>query len=699
VEIILTRVFYRMQTLDASQQRKDSAEPPKLGSAPDPRAGDPRALAVSVVVAAGAFLLVLAIINRALFSSPIMEYGDSAANALQIERAKHLRELLGNYSRWGFHHPGPGFFYIYALGEALFHDLLHFVPAEMNAHILTIILLNAAFLFGSIWIIARRCRSPLFVPFALALSLFFIYVVNRAMPGSAFLSTWPPHVLLFCFLFFVTESAAVAVGEISQLPLLFLSGLLLVHGHAAQPLFVGTLIILVLVTLCFRQGRHLGLRRFISQNRRPVGISLLLCVVFATPIALDLLLHKPNNLDAIRFYNSQHPGIQHKPREALKYEASFLDFIPDTEVQFRSRPTHLMSLGGSKPYVAAYWCIACVMFGVLVGIYATRKTKPPLFFEYLAIAIGIVLVLFFVWTLKMAGELVSFNGYFIYGMQLLALLVLAALILDGLEMRVRPALAFALCALIPISMFAGKPEFTNISKSDAETNRLYDSIPPNIGPVHFTFPVEAWPEIIGVANHMEREGRPFCVDQGWGWVFGSENVCHEMDHLTNIVWTNLIRTPVPRKCELPCRVLLHDGMFDVQLVPYPFLKLPVAIVPDGVLTLNTDFYGASQEAVWSSKKSAVQFRLDRDFSNAPRVRVRVLGIAINAHPARIILNGHSLGSIVAGATASDFIVDRSVLLPGAENQLVIQVDHTVKGPRDPRDLGFLWAGLQLDGVN
>jgi hypothetical protein len=32
---------------------------------------------------------------------------DYAANAMQIHNAKPLKQLYGNYSRWGFHHPGP----------------------------------------------------------------------------------------------------------------------------------------------------------------------------------------------------------------------------------------------------------------------------------------------------------------------------------------------------------------------------------------------------------------------------------------------------------------------------------------------------------------------------------------------------------------------------------------------------------------
>src|SRR5215471_288561 len=116
------------------------------------------ASAVYIFLCAAAFIATLLVINRDLFRAPIWEYSDYAANAIQIERAKHFRELLGNYSRWAFHHPGPGFMYVFALGERLFHDWFRLVPGEMNSHILTAVLVNLAFLFGTIAILAKRVK-------------------------------------------------------------------------------------------------------------------------------------------------------------------------------------------------------------------------------------------------------------------------------------------------------------------------------------------------------------------------------------------------------------------------------------------------------------------------------------------------------------------------------------------------------------
>ncbi len=95
-------------------------------------------------------------INAHWWRVPITEGGDFAANSLQVYHAKVFRELLGNYSRWQFHHPGPVYFYLFAAGEYLFYDLLHIVPAPANAQFLTVLLVNTALLFGSIEIFARH---------------------------------------------------------------------------------------------------------------------------------------------------------------------------------------------------------------------------------------------------------------------------------------------------------------------------------------------------------------------------------------------------------------------------------------------------------------------------------------------------------------------------------------------------------------
>jgi len=82
-----------------------------------------------------AALLVLAAANRRfIFQEPFHEEGDFAVNALQIDQAKRFHEIHGNYSRFNFDHPGPAFFYVYALGEAALYDAVRLTASPAAAH-------------------------------------------------------------------------------------------------------------------------------------------------------------------------------------------------------------------------------------------------------------------------------------------------------------------------------------------------------------------------------------------------------------------------------------------------------------------------------------------------------------------------------------------------------------------------------------
>ncbi len=571
----------------------------------------------------------------------------------------------------------------------MLYDWLHLVPSEMNAHILSMVVLNTAFLFGAIGVIAAHCHSRLFPPAALALSLLFIYVVNRTIPGSAIFSIWMPHVLLFCFLFFVTVCASVAVGRSSHIPWLVLSGLMLIHGHVAQPLFVGTLSVAALGTLLWSEGRSVGWREFLRRNRKPFVLSIVLVVLFAFPILLDVALHPDNNIRAILRHSAIHPGFQHSFMQSFKYEYSFLAFVPDTQVVLESPSAHIMLAGASKLYVVAYWCVGFLMMALVVGIYLTTGRRISRFVKYAAFEVVLISGLFYYWTLKMAGPLWNFNGYFFFCVQLLILLLLATLILDGLRLTVRPAIAVTLCVLLPLSMFGAKKSFANSVWGDAETNQLIAAMPPDDGHViHFTFDPPYSGPIAGVASWLKHNHRQFCVDDLWGFYFGRDNVCRQFAGLTNIVFTS-----APSPCERPCRVLTRDYRAELRLNPYPWFKLPFTIRPDDLSSLNKGFNESlgTEGPVWATGFARVYFYVAPDFSNTSRVRVTIVGKANPGRPVRILLNGHVLGLIVAGHDSTEFVAERSDFLSG-ENQLVIQVDDPLKvggdPQNDPRVLGF-----------
>jgi hypothetical protein len=275
-------------------------------------------------------------------------------------------------------------------------------------------------------------------------------------------------------------------------------------------------------------------------------------------------------------------------------------------------------------------------------------------------------------------------------MELLAFFVMLALILDGWRMEGRPAFVLALCVLLPASMFAGKSAFLNTWTGDPVSDRLYASLPAQMGPVHLTFPPADWLVIVGVADRMKHEHRPFCVDAVWAFTFGRDNVCPAMDGLSNLILT---RRPVG--CLSACTGLYKDADFNFVLMTYPAFKLPFAVKSNNIYTLNTNFFSDNEKGAWSSRRSTIFFRLAPDFTDAPQIRVRVLGKAAAGRPAQIFLNGQLLGVISSQEAAHDFVVDRSALLAGSDNQLIIQVGKRRHLDFEGHDYGFLWMGLEL----
>jgi hypothetical protein len=653
----------------------------------------------SLAISAVAFAAVVLVLNRDLFRLPIYEYRDFAANALQIERAKHFHEILGNYSRWGFHHPGPAFFYVFALGEKVLHDWLHVVPQEMNAHIVIAVLLHTAFLFGAIAIMARYCRSLLFPPVALGISLFFIYVVNRTIPGSAVLSVWMPYAFLFCFLFFLVVCASVATGNASDLPWMTLSGAMLVHAHVAQSMFVGVLGLCALVAFWRRSGKGPG-SSFLRQIRRPAAISLVIAAIFVFPILLDVVVHRDNNVRAILHHAASHQRLEHGFVQSLKYELSFLQFVRDWVAVPEPPSAEASSTARFRPYVVAWWCLGALTAISVAGIYFKRRTKFPAFVCYAVFEIVLVAVVFVYWTLKMTGPLFNFNGYFFFSLQLLAMLLMAWLILDGLDLTVRPAVAMLLCAVLPLSMFADKRGFLNEEDGEGNTNRLVAGLPPSADAriVHLTFDQADWMFEAGIASRLQYEHRQFCVDDLWEFPFGRGMACPGFDGVENLILTHKSSA-----CEPPCQVLAQSARFQLQLEPYPALKVPFTIKPDDRTSLNKGFneHLGTEGPVWSRDKATIYFRLAPDFTSDPRVRVTIFGSANPGRPARILLNGHELGTVEAGKDATEFVVEKSDLMVG-ENRLSIDVDNPMETrgdpQNDPRVLGFSFLKAQFEPI-
>src|SRR4029079_3832861 len=321
---------------------------------------------------------------------------------LQIDRAKHLSELLGNYSRFGFHHPGPAFFYVYAASEGLFHDLLGVAAAPMNAHLLGSILLQAAFIAGAAVALASLPLVKDRGRFLAAAALAAMLVLTLAQQPE--LSIWPPYVLVGPMLAFLAATTAVALGDSRFLPLAALSGVFLVHGHVAQALIVVPVALAAYVALRLR-----------GSARHHIAAAVIVTIGLL-PIAIDAISSRPSNLSLI--LHAAH-GSQRTLSQAVAYSLGFLEFptwtSPPMSVSLRA------VLGDVWPALVVTGVVLLTPLVVLrrsdLGLSELRRPVLALYGVLLLAA-----ALAFVWALEQYGPPYAFNSFFVY-----ALLVLAAM--------------------------------------------------------------------------------------------------------------------------------------------------------------------------------------------------------------------------------------------------------------------------------
>jgi hypothetical protein len=272
------------------------------------------------------FAVLLLVRNPRLFTQPIHEDGDYAANSILIARAKRLELLVGNYSRTGFNHPGPAFLYVMAASEALFYDLLGLVPAPHNAHALGALLLDALLTALSLAVLHSQYRSRLAVLVAAAVFLAY-FGVNGQLA-----SAWMPDLYFAPFLLLLVSTASVASGRARHLPWLALAGGLLVHGHICFVAFVGLLVVYSLAALVRSHG--LACRELLSAHSGSFLTFVAVAGLFILPIVLHTLRDFPGEMGRYIEYLRlrQHP-------HALRKVGRFL------LLAFTSGAVHPMSVG------------------------------------------------------------------------------------------------------------------------------------------------------------------------------------------------------------------------------------------------------------------------------------------------------------------------------------------------------------------
>lgn len=479
-----------------------------------------------------------------IFGPTVLESGDFAANGLQINDAKHASEWLGNYSRWGFNHPGPLFFYIYALGEWVLLNLLKVVNSPHQAHVAAGILLQASFVAAAASVCARIRHAT--YP---ALSMLISVLVVASLTHWAINSIWAPHVLFGSVLLLIASAVGAYGGDRYSLVLLVLASCFCVHGHVAQPILVGPVFLLA----TFGFVRETARTRQYRRAWKAALVCIAIVAIAVTPILLDAFLSPRSNLLYILDYLRSDHGATPTWSIAAQYLMGFWWFDGSPE-------SHIMTTIGISASAKRGLLVASLTLAAIFALSwwsrkLSRKTdsaekvaeyeasitflRQALIFSFLGFACSLI------WSKRITGGMYEFNAFFVYALIAVVFYVAIDLLFYCIErIGSRDVASFAAVATVAL-VFAYRPLQEPFSAQETYLRpqpvlEWGSGHPPGRAVVLSFDGAEQWPAATALALDLARAGVPYYVAPDWGFLFGRDRVLRT-DALTPTTMPMIVR--------------------------------------------------------------------------------------------------------------------------------------------------------------
>lgn len=472
--------------------------------------------------AAAVTAIVLVLRNSYLFTTHIYEDSDFALNSILVQRAEHLQLLVGNYSRLGFHHPGPAFLYVLAAGEAVFYHLLRIVPTPYNGQLLGAFLLGSALVGVMVAIVHRVTRS---ISAALAT---LAVLISFAGLHTMLANIWFPYLYMAVFAAFMVTAAALAAGHTEYLPLYVITAGFLVHGHVSFVMFV------VVTTAAVAAGwtvRHRGRHRLeLAEHRKGLRASVALLCLFALPMVLQVIINYPGAWPQYWHYITRH-ATAHPLGATLRFVGWF----------WSSHPVPV-------------W-LTVVALAVLVALLATERDADLRRFFGALVAVFALESLLFVAYVARGVDLLSpldhYVGDFFVTVPMLLVAAAAAYAAARIERDATPAwIAVAMAGVVALGVGITRNGLTNPYRGDPAYPAIAAALAANPAragrPVAITFPLGDWPLAAGVVIAARRGHLPVCVaGRGWETLFTAPLLCRGTadQWALNLMWRSQWRGP------------------------------------------------------------------------------------------------------------------------------------------------------------
>lgn len=449
-----------------------------------------------VAAACGAVVLVLA----ARRAPPFREISDGAILEIYTLEALRGTLLVGPYSRFGWHHPGPLYFYL----QAPWYWLSGLHTAGMQAGALALNLASVA-LIG--WTLARCASTPI----AVAVSAFTAWYAVRT--GDMLVSVWNPHVIVLPMLAYLVVAAALAAtGRRVLLLWLVFVGTFLVQTHLAM-----TPIVVVAGAVAIAAGR----RSLSGMWLLALTLGLLLWL----PPSVEQLRHRPGNLVAIvRFFAERAAG----QNLAVAADAWSWALTSAFRGDFAVAAGHDILPSRS----IALW-LAILEVAALGGAVTLTKRRDP-FTAWLAALGGVATLAALGATTRIRDQIVDHEIFWMSALGVLNVAVIAGSVaLASLShARVRPSrFTAATCVLaflvVAMAGAAGMRHMLGRSRTvdDHSVDVLTESIERYLSTANVRRPLfhiepPIWPIAAGALLQIDKRHVRFAVGDRWTTMFG-----------------------------------------------------------------------------------------------------------------------------------------------------------------------------------
>ena len=457
---------------------------------------------IRVAAVCGAVALSGAAVFVARGGRPVTPVSDTAVIESYTLYASRAQLLVGPYSRYGWHHPGPLYFYLLAPVYTLAGQSTPGLSAGA-------LLINVASIVVLACVLVRSAGGWLTVAVTASVAVY----AWRVAP--LFVSAWNPHVVVLPLAALTVVAAAVTSGEIGLLPLGVGLASFVMQTHLG--VVPTTLALCAVLAVAAWQGVSDGMHR----RRAVIAATVVFAVLWSLPLAEQLSARPGNMTSIVRFFSSPNRGHQ---TIAAAY-AAWSDMV--TAI---ARPDFRVADG--SPFRRSRWRLARTVAGgevaalAAVALIAGRRRRR--FEAALASVLLLALAIAFVAVTRIDDVIIDHEVFWISALGALAAATIAGAVVSAAWRSDAPkqlVVGAALCA-------GAAAACVSFGELRAIANRTFDPDPVRRAAAVVGEALERrvratgarpliqidqneWPVAAGAILHLQRSRLPFAVEDDW----------------------------------------------------------------------------------------------------------------------------------------------------------------------------------------